>query len=443
MTDGVDPTRRIGGRDPRIAPPSAFGGAFSVMEDGAEIRADVLENGLTVSTQPVPGARSVACGVWVRQGSAHERPETSGASHMLEHMVFKGTPTRGARDLALEIESLGGSLDAFTTREYTAYQARVLDRHLGTALDVLSDLTLRPLLRDEDLELEREVILEEIATVEDTPDDVIFDLHAERFWPGHPYGRRILGTADSVAAMRGETLRGIHAERYTGANLIVAAVGNVDHDEFLDAVRHRFSEVDAGERAPSIAPPGEVVRGFDHIPRDTQQTHLVFAAPTVPHRHPDRYPLLMLSQALGGGMSSRLFQRVREELGLAYAIYSFHSFYAEAGVSGVYVGTRPPTSGTARDTVFGELERLATEGLAPVEFAQVKEQVRGQLVLALESTGAKLHRLAGYALRDEELRTVDEILADIDAVTPERVAEAAGRYLAPDRHYLLSLGPIG
>ncbi len=414
-----------------------------MVEDGAEIRTDVLDNGLTVSTQPVPGARSVSCGVWVRQGSAHERAEVSGASHMLEHMVFKGTPTRGPREIALEVESLGGSLDAFTTREYTAFQARVLDRHVGIALDVLSDLTLHPLLRDEDLELEREVILEEIATVEDTPDDVVFDLHAERFWPGHPYGRPILGSAESVAAMDGDTLRGIHATRYTAANLIVAGVGNVEHDDFVAAARARFGEADSGDRAPGILPPDEVVRGWDHLERDTAQAHLVFAAPTVPHRHPDRYPLLMLSQALGGGMSSRLFQRVREQLGLAYAIYAFHSFFDEAGVAGVYVGSRPPTAATARDTVFAELGRIASEGLEPLEFEQVKEQVRGQLVLALESPGAKLHRLAGYALRDEELRTVDAILAEIDAVTPERVADAAARYLAPDRHYLLSLGPIG
>jgi len=412
-----------------------------VVEDGAEIRTDVLDNGITVSTQPVPGARSVSCGVWVRQGAVHEPIEAAGASHMLEHMVFKGTPTRSARDIALEVESLGGSLDAFTTREYTAFQARVLDQHLGTALDVLTDLTTRPLLRDDDLKLEREVILEEIATVEDTPDDVVFDLHAERFWPGHPYGRPILGNQEAVASMSGETLREIHASRYTGANFIVAAVGNVDQDSFLDAVRQRFGHVEEGERAPEISPPGEVVRGWDHIERETAQTHLVFAAPTVPHRHPDRYPLLLLSQALGGGMSSRLFQRVREELGLAYTIYAFHSFYAEAGVAGVYVGTRPATAHLARDTVFEELAKVASDGLAPVEFAQVKEQVRGQLVLALESTAAKLHRLAGYALRDEDLRTMDEILTEIDAITPERVAEVAGRYLPPERHYLLTMGP--
>lgn len=437
MTDGVDSTRHMGGRDPRIAPPSTF----SVVEDGAEIRTDMLDNGITVSTQPVPGARSVSCGVWVRQGAVHEPIEAAGASHMLEHMVFKGTATRSARDLAVAVESLGGSLDAFTTREYTAFQARVLDRHLGTALDVLQDLTTRPLLRDEDLDLEREVILEEIATVEDTPDDVVFDLHAERFWPGHPYGRPILGSRATVASMSGDTLREIHASRYTGANFIVAAVGNVDHDAFLAGVRERFSEVDEGERAPEIAPPGEVVRGWDHLERKTAQSHLVFAAPTVPHRHPDRYPLLLLSQALGGGMSSRLFQRVREEMGLAYSIYAFQSFYAEAGVSGVYVGTRPASAPVARDTVFEELGRLASEGLEPVEFVQVKEQVRGQLVLALESTAAKLHRLAGYALRDEELRTMDEILTEIDTITQERVAEVARRYLAPERHYLLTLGP--
>jgi len=434
-----------GGRDRRVAPPSAFGiearNPFRLIEEGSEIRTDTLENGVTVSSQQVPGARSVSAGVWVRQGSAHETPEISGASHMLEHMVFKGTPTRGPRDLALEIESLGGSLDAFTTREYTAYQARVLDRHLGTALDVLSDLTLRPLLRDEDLELEREVILEEIATVEDTPDDWVFDLHAERFWPGHPYGRPILGSRETVAGIRGEVLRALHEERYTGANLVIAAVGNVRHDDFVDAVRERFGELPIGARAPEIGSPGRSASGREAVVRGTAQTHLVFAAPTVPHAHPDRFPLLLLSQALGGGMSSRLFQRVREELGLAYAIYSFHSFYRHAGVFGVYVGTRPATSEVARETVAEELRRVAAEGLEALEFAQVREQVQGQLVLTLESTGAKLHRLAGYALRDEEVRPVDTVLSELEAVTRERVAEVAAEYLSPDRHYLLSLGP--
>lgn len=440
MTDTVVPDSR-GGRDREVAPPSAFRPSSSVLEEGLEIRTEVLANGITVSTQPVPGARSVSTGVWVRQGSVHETPEISGASHMLEHMVFKGTPTRSSRDLALEIESLGGSLDAFTTREYTAYQARVLDRHMGTALDILSDLTLRPLLRDEDLDLEREVILEEIATVEDTPDDWVFDLHAERFWPGHPYGRPILGTRDTVGGMRGDTLRAIHAERYTGANLVVAAVGNVDHDEFVREVRDRFGGVSEGVRAPLVGPPAETLSGSESIGRDSAQTHMVFAAPTVPHSHEDRFPLLLLSQALGGGMSSRLFHRVREELGLAYGIYSFHSFYRDAGVFGVYVGTRPATAELARDTVIEELARVAAEGLDPLEFTQVREQVQGQLVLTLESTGAKLYRLAGYALRDEAIRPMDAILADVAAVTPERVAEVASRYVGPDRHYLLSLGP--
>jgi len=444
VTDSVVPNSR-GGRDREVAPPSALGEArrdgLSGFDEGDEIRTETLENGITVSTQRVPGLRSVSTGVWVRQGSAHETPEVAGASHMLEHMVFKGTPTRGPRELALEIESLGGSLDAFTTREYTAYQARVLDRHMGTALDVLSDLTLRPLLRDEDLDLEREVILEEIATVEDTPDDWVFDLHAERFWPDHPYGRPILGTRETVGGMAGDTLRSIHAERYTGANLVVAAVGNVDHDEFVGEVVARFGATPEGHRAPGITTPGAVASGSESITRDSAQTHMVFAAPTVPHEHEDRFPLLLLSQALGGGMSSRLFQRVREELGLAYGIYSFHSFYRHAGVFGVYVGTRPATAELARDTVREELARVAAEGLDPLEFTQVREQVQGQLVLTLESTGARLYRLAGYALRDEPIRPVDDILADVAAVTSERVAEVAARYVGPDRHYLLSLGP--
>jgi predicted Zn-dependent peptidase len=428
---------RPGGRDPRIAPPSAF---REVRESG-EIVTDRLSNGVIVSTQTVPGARSISTGVWVRQGSGHETPELSGVSHMLEHMVFKGTPTRGPRELALEIEALGGSLDAFTTREYTAYQARVLDRHVGTALDVLSDLTLRPLLRDRDLALEKEVILEEIATVEDTPDDIVFDLHAERFWPGHGYGRPILGTRETVAGMPGDRLRALHGERYTGRNLVVAAVGNVEHERFLAAVAERFEEVPCGEPAVEIAPPRTVSTGEEAIERDTAQTHLVFAAPTVPHAHADRYALVLLSQALGGGMSSRLFQKVREELGLAYAIYAFHSFYRAAGVFGVYVGTRPATADTAREVVEREVARLVAEGLEAEEFRQVKEQVQGQMVLAMESAGARLHRLAGYALRDEEIRPMDAVLADVDALTLEGVNAVAAEYLPLERQYLLSLGP--
>lgn len=436
MTD-FESIERLGGRDPRIAPPSAF----QEVEESGEIRTDRLPNGVVVSTQTVPGARSLSTGVWVRQGSGHETPELSGVSHMLEHMVFKGTPSRSPRQLALEIEALGGSLDAFTTREYTAYQARVLDRHVGIALDVLSDLTLNPLLRDEDLALEKEVILEEIATVEDTPDDIVFDLHAERFWPGHGYGRPILGTRETVAAMPGERLRALHAERYTGQNLVVAAVGNVDHDAFLEDVGRRFGEVPTGERAVEITAPDAVMRGEKAIERDTAQTHLVFAAPTVPHAHPDRYALVLLSQALGGGMSSRLFQKVREELGLAYAIYAFHSFYRAAGVLGVYVGTRPATAVRARGVVETELAKLATEGLEPEEFRQVKEQIQGQMVLALESTGARLHRLAAYALRDEDIRSIDAVLAEVQALTLDGVNEVAAKYLGPERQYLLSLGP--
>lgn len=426
-----------GGRDPRIAPPSAL-----APRGAAEgVRTDTLGNGIQVVSERVPGVRSAALGIWIRQGSAHETLEQAGATHMLEHMVFKGSSRRTAREIALSIESLGGSLDAYTTREHTAFQARVLDRHLPEALDVLADMALTPALREPDLELEREVVLEEIATVEDTPDDLVFDLHAERFWPGHPYGRPILGTQASVAAMTVDGLRDLHSARYRGANLVVAAAGNVEHDRLLAEVERRLGGLDRGEDSPVVEAPGVVEAGRRDIQRDTAQTHLVFAAPAVPHDDPRRYATMLLSQAFGGGMSSRLFQRVREELGLAYTVFSFNSHYRAAGVLGVYVGTRPASAEQAADTVWQELALLAGEGLGADEFEQVREQVKGQLMLSLESTGARLGRLAGHALRQEPTPSLDETLARFEALSRDEVNAVAAEFCDPSRQFLLTLGP--
>jgi len=432
-----DVKNQSGGRDPRIAPPSALAAAGATQG----VRSDTLGNGIRVVSEHVPGVRSASLGIWVRQGSAHETPEQAGATHMLEHMVFKGSARRSAREIALSIESLGGSLDAYTTREHTAFQARVLDRHLPEALDVLADMALSPALREEDLALEREVVLEEIATVEDTPDDLVFDLHAERFWPGHPYGRPILGTRDSVASMSAAGLRELHGTRYRGANLVVAAAGNVEHEQLLTEVARRLGGLERGEPSPMIATPGQTAVGREDVERDTAQTHLVFAAPAVPHDDPRRYGTMLLSQAFGGGMSSRLFQRVREELGLAYTVFSFNSHYRTAGVMGVYVGTRPASAEQAADTVREELALLSRDGLSPDEFEQVREQVKGQLMLSLESTGARLGRLAGHALREEPTPSLDETLARFQALGLDEVNELAAQICQPERQFLLTLGP--
>jgi predicted Zn-dependent peptidase len=299
----------------------------------------------------------------VRTGSIREAPGEMGVSHLLEHMVFKGTQRRNARDIALVLERLGGSLDAYTTREHTCYSARVLDEHLDTAVDVLSDLVLDPLLRAEDLNLEREVVLEEISTVEDTPDDLIFDLHATALWGEHPYGYSILGTRETVGSLRGEDLRRVHEREYRKPNMVIAAVGNIKHEQIVDRISHLFGAARNGARVDDYREPEPMVAHEQHMNRASAQTHIVFGTRTFGHGDPRRYALVLLSNAFGGGMSSRLFQKVREELGLAYSIYAFQSFYKSAGVSGVYVGTRPEWADRAADVIRAEYAGLRAHGL--------------------------------------------------------------------------------
>ncbi len=406
-----------------------------------EMQESVLANGLRILSERIPGVRSISVGVWIRQGAAHESPEMRGGSHLLEHMVFKGTGSRGPREIAMALERLGGSLDAFTSREHTSFQARVLPQHLPVALDVLADLVRDPLLREEDLELEREVVLEEISSVEDTPDDVAFEAHAEALWEGHPYGWPILGTRSSVEAIEARTLRELHDRRYRHGRLLVAAAGYLEHEAFVEEVARGFGAMTGGE-APTVPTVDLATPVLDvHRPRPGAQVHLLFGNRTPPRSHRARIPLILLSAALGGGMGSRLFQKVREELGLAYTVYSFQSFYSRAGLAGVYVGTRPEWGDRAVDAVRAEYAELAREGLPANELREVKNQVAGQVMLSLESTSARLFRLAGMALHDEPLRTLDELLDRVESVTEAEVAEVAARYLDPDRQTVLRMGP--
>ncbi len=401
----------------------------------------LLDNGIRVLSETIPSVRSVSVGVWVRTGSAHEPPADAGVSHLLEHMVFKGTRTRSAHEIALSLETLGGSLDAYTSREHTSFQARVLDEHLPVALEVLHDLTVEPTLTDDDLELERAVVLEEIAQVEDTPDDQVFDLHGERLWEGHPYGRPILGTTESVGAMSGDTLRRLHRDRYRGRNLVVAAAGNLEHDDLVERVNRWFGALEPGSPPPDVPAAPEGLRGDERRKRDSAQTHVVLGSLVPPHSDPVRYPLVLLAAALGGGMSSRLFQKVREELGLCYSVYTFQSFYRTGGMSGVYVGTRPGTVDLAVSTIQEEFRRVALEGLPADELEQTKRQVKGQITLSLESTSSRMYRLVSFALHDEPFVAIDDLLARIDAVTAEEVTAAAARYFDPGRQLVMRLGP--
>jgi predicted Zn-dependent peptidase len=412
-------------------------------KDEVGLRRTVLSNGLTVLSEHMPGVRSVALGAWVRAASLNETPEVMGVSHMLEHMVFKGTEKRSARELALALETLGGSLDAYTSREHTAYQARVLDEHVTIAADVLADLVFNPLLRQSDLDLERKVVLEEINTVDDTPDDLVFELHGEQMWGSHPYGYRILGTRESVTSLTTADLRALHDRAYHPGNVVVAASGNIEHDDLVRILADTgWASVESKAARPSAPAPAIPERpSVRHFERDGAQTHIVFGSSTVAHGDTRRHALGLVAMLLGGGMSSRLFQRIREDLALAYSVYTFQSFHRDSGNHGIYVGTAPETAAQAADAIREELALISREGLSDDELAAGKSQLKGQITLSLESVSSRMYRAAGVELYDEEYRTLDELLALVDQITQEAVAEVSRDFFAPERQTVVSLGP--
>ena len=410
-----------------------------------EIYRTAAPNGVTVLSEREPSVRSVALGVWVRTASAHELRPKMGVSHLLEHMVFKGTERRTAQEIALSLESRGGSLDAYTSRDSTAFHARVLDADLPRALDVITDLVRRPALRDSDLSLERQVVLEEISTVADTPDDEVFDLTYELMWPDHPYGFQILGTKETVSAISADDLKQLHSRAYFPGNCVIAAAGNITHEALLKEVEAQgWFDGAVAQTPPPVPPVPPAVRGVTRsFEKDTAQTHIVFATDTIPYSDRRKYALLVLSNIFGGGMSSRLFQRIREELGLAYSIYSFTSFYRAVGMAGVYVGTQPPRAEKAVEAIKGEFARMAGEGLRGEALDDAKQQTLGQLMLSLESPTARMYRLASTAVYGESYRSLDEVLRTVEALTADEVSALAAEFFAPERQSVVSLGPNG
>ena len=410
----------------------------------AGVRRTVLPNGLTVLSEHMPWVRSVALGTWIKSASIHEPPGKMGVSHLLEHAVFKATPTRSAKDIALSLEVLGGSLDAYTSREHTSYQARVLDEHAPQAAEVLADVVFRPLLRESDVSMERKVVLEEISMVEDTPDDQVFELHNAQLWGEHPYGYSILGTRDTVAGLTASDLRELHDATYHCGQLVVAAAGNIEHDALLDVLhRSGWMDVPACGGAPTQpAPPRTAPVSYAHHERrDQAQTHVVLGTATVPHRDPRRYAIALISVLLGGGMSSRLFQRVREELGLAYSVQTFQSFHLDTGMQGVYVATAPETVDDAVNVINEELARVAAEGIPKTEIELGRNQLKGQVTLSLESVGSRMYRAATGELFGEPIQTLDQVLALIDAIDADTVRKVCGEFFAPDIQTVVSLGP--
>jgi predicted Zn-dependent peptidase len=399
-----------------------------------------LEAGPEVLTERMDSVRSVALGVWFRQGRIHEPEEEQGISHLLEHMVFKGTRRRTALELAFDIERLGGSVDAYTTHEATAFQVRVPDHALTEALDVISDLTFEPRLSERDLEPERQVILEELKAIEESPEDLAFELQAAFMYDGHPYGEPIIGSRESVQTIGREALVDLHRRAYHPGRSVIVAAGRVDHEALLELLGHYLPRDRNGPVPEPATTPSPGSGGRRIQQPNARLAHIVAGGLTVPYRDPLRYAIVLVNTALGGGMSSRLFQTIREERGLAYSVYSFHSFLAGAGHAGAYVGTSPETSEETRELLLEQLRDVAENGLTPEEIDATKRQLKGRLLLSLETPGARMSRLAGLALYGQSYRTLDQIAERIEAITLDQVREAS-QLLHPDRLAVLELLP--
>ena len=391
-------------------------------------------SGLRVVTERMPGVRSVTLGFWALAGSRDEPPPISGSSHFLEHLLFKGTKTRSARDIAEAFDAVGGDVNAFTAKEYTCFYCRVRDRDLPMAVDHLTDMLQNSVIRTRDFESEKQVILEEINVHEDTPDDLVHDLFTETLWPDHPLGRPILGTKESITGAARDQVRRFYRRHYTPKNIIVIAAGNVRHEELLELLGRAMEVGPAranggGKVRTAGSPPSPSGRSLTRK-RDTEQAHICIGTNGLARNDPDRFAFGVVNTALGGGMSSRLFQEIREKRGLAYSAYSYHSQFAEAGAFCAYAGTTPGKTKEVVSIIHGQIEELATKGLQPDEFDRAKSHMKGSIVLSLEDPGGRMSRLGKSEIGHGEILTVSQLLSRIGSVTPEDARRAAERVLS-------------
>jgi len=398
---------------------------------GAATRATRLENGLRVVTES-NGSVSTAVGVWIEAGSRHEPRPHNGASHFLEHLVFKGTASRSAFAIADDIEKLGGSVNGFTTKECTCFHTRTLDQHVPVALDVLADLVRHPSLKAEDVEIERDVILQEILDAEDSPEDFVHDYFLEQYWPGHPLGWPVLGTRDTIVTLDRTVLAGFLERSYRPDRMIVAAAGRIDHDVFVDQCRRHFLDM-TGTTETGEADRPDFRPGIFAAQRDIEQVHAVMGFPGISVTDPRREVAEVLVSAIGGGMSSRLFQKVREERGLAYSIYAFQSSFRDIGYTGIYAATsREHLTETVR-LILEDVLAVARDGLSASELERSKSHLVGSIPLALESTESQMFRLARNQVYFGREVALDEVVRSIENVTAEDVVLLAREIFAFDR----------
>ena len=400
-----------------------------------------LDSGQRVITERLTHVRSVALGYWIGAGSRDERDDRAGVSHFIEHLLFKGTDTYSAQDIAEIFDGLGGELNAATSREHTVVYARVADHHLETAIDVMSDMVFAPVFAEVDSE--REVVLEEIAMYEDQPQELVHDLIAEAVFGSHALGRPVIGTAEVISSVSRRAISAYHRSMYVPGNVVVAAAGNLDHNELLrllERAEQKVRETPAkGRRVrpPLVKAPPPSVR---FIRKDTEQYHVCLGAPGIARSDRRRFAASLLDAVLGGSASSRLFQEIREKRGMAYAVYSFASQYTDTGQIGLYVGTREENLDDCLAIAAEQIEDIAAGNLKPNELERAKENLKGRILLSMESTSSRMSRLGKSLITDTELLSLDRIMAEIDAVEPEGLAELAELLLAPER---LSAAGIG
>jgi predicted Zn-dependent peptidase len=411
-------------------------------KDTRNIRKETLANGLTVLTEVMPHVRSVSVGIWLRTGSRQENPARGGISHFIEHMVFKGTRNRTAEQIARSMDSVGGHLDAFTAKECVSFNTVVLDQNVPQAFDVLSDLVLNPLFMPEDVARERKVVMEEIKSEEDNPEYLLHEIFTRGFWHGHALGKPILGTRKTVQALNREAIQEQFERFYRPNNMVVAAAGHLRHAQIMELVEERFHHLKP--RTGRILDPPPVTRSPITLKNKPalEQVHLCLGVPSYPLVHERRYECYVLNTVLGGGMSSRLFQNIREKQGLAYAVFSELSPYRDTGCLLVYAGTSPESAPRVVTSILEEFRDLKENGVKQEELQRAKDHLKGSLMLSLESTGSRMSNLARQEMYFGRFFSLDEVIASIDAVTAEGIAAITREFFRTDRISLTVLGRL-
>jgi predicted Zn-dependent peptidase len=406
------------------------------------LRRTVLPNGLIVLTERMDHLRSVAMGVWIKSGSRCETSEVNGISHFVEHMLFKGTKSRSAQRIAREMDSIGGNLDAFTSKETICFNVKSLADHVPIALDVLTDMVLHPTFAPPDIERERGVILEEIKIDEDNPDVLVHELFTQSFWKGHPLGKPILGTTETVGRLGQEQLFAYHGDRFHGGNMVFSAAGDLDHEQFTAAVAEKFRALPGGAAPDELSAPQPSARILRRNKKALEQVQICLGVPSPPITDDNRYATLILNTVLGGGMSSRLFQTIREERGLAYSVYSDLAPYRDTGNLCVYAGTSAGKALQVIDLILAEFRNLKEVPIAAEELTRAKDQLKGNILLGLESSNSRMANLARQEMYFRQFFTAEEVIARIDEVNAGQVQAMAQRLFNTDRIAVTLLGRL-